>query len=350
MPFIRYWNHNGHGYGLDVSNMTWGQARDSAVNAGGYLAEINDASENEFIKTILVDPLSGLAEDFSFNYPDRSLSFLYSNTVAPDGGGAAYVWIGGTDAGNEGNWTWDNSKTPISTSRAEWGSGILGSEPDNNNGTQHHLGFGLEDWPAGRYGDPGFGEFGQWNDINESNLLHSIVEFDFLVDESSGPDQDSISTASVNTTTPVNIGFVEGKIYRLRNSLTGRFLFSSNKFEIDTITGNGWINEGISYSEPSEGDKALHRFLDERQNSFFYTSNEAEKNLIINDPSFSHYRYEGIAFNVFDSLTAPSGSIPVVRYFDLSTNSHLYSTSELEQSILDQSSVYINEGVAWHGA
>ena len=185
MSFIRFWNFNGHGYGLFVNNLNWANARSSALSSGGYLAEVNDVGENNFIKTILNDELSSLSSDSSFDYKDTSLTFLYEDTVAPDGGGAAYVWLGGTDESIEGSWIWDKSGQAISTGRDEWGSGTLGSEPDNFNGNQDHLAFGLENWPAGS-SPAGFGEYGQWNDINGSNNLFSLVEFDFQVDEKSG--------------------------------------------------------------------------------------------------------------------------------------------------------------------
>ena len=53
VSFIRYWNYNNHGYGIYVDNLNWSSARSSALSSGGYLAEVNDVGENNFIKTIL---------------------------------------------------------------------------------------------------------------------------------------------------------------------------------------------------------------------------------------------------------------------------------------------------------
>ena len=77
------------------------------------------------------------------------------------------------------------------------GSGVLGSEPDNFEGTQNYLAFGLENWPAGS-SPAGFGEYGQWNDLNGSNRLFSLVEFDFEVDESTGPRGSELNEANLN--------------------------------------------------------------------------------------------------------------------------------------------------------
>ena len=115
MSFIRFWNFNGHGYGLYVNNLNWATARSSALSSGGYLAEVNDVSENDFIKSILNDELNSLSSDSLFDYQDISLTFLREDTVASDGGGAAYVWLGGTDESYEGSWIWDKSNQSIST-------------------------------------------------------------------------------------------------------------------------------------------------------------------------------------------------------------------------------------------
>ena len=37
----------------------------------------------------------------------QDAGIIMANTIAIDGGGGAYVWLGGNDFANEGNWTWD---------------------------------------------------------------------------------------------------------------------------------------------------------------------------------------------------------------------------------------------------
>ena len=121
MPFIRYWNFGGHGYGLNVANLNWNQAQAEASSVGGYLVEVGTEAENNFLKSILSDELSDLRNDFSFDYQDRSLAFLNRDTTAADGGGSAYVWMGGTDNQNEGRWIWAKTGEAINLSRSEWG-------------------------------------------------------------------------------------------------------------------------------------------------------------------------------------------------------------------------------------
>ena len=105
VTFIRFWNFNGHGYGLNVSRSDWSTAQSYALEQGGYLVEIDSAAENSFLESITLDGLTGLADDVGegFVYADTSLEYTPSKSISSDGGGAAYLWTGGTDAANEGS-------------------------------------------------------------------------------------------------------------------------------------------------------------------------------------------------------------------------------------------------------
>lgn len=151
-----------HGaYALIKKPANFKQALQSAKKYGGYLAEMGSAAET----ASLFDAVTGLISGSEWR-----------KTRANDGGGAAYLWLGGSDAGAEGVWTWQSSKAVIGLDRAEWGEGTLGREPDNSGGQQHCLGLGLENWPVGSASDQGFGNAGSWNDINGSNKLFYVVE------------------------------------------------------------------------------------------------------------------------------------------------------------------------------
>ena len=86
----------GHTYDVITSGLTWADASAAAQNKvvngePGYLARIDSAEENDEIFSQLsnnIDP-----SDFG-------------NTLAPDGGGASYVWIGANDIQIEGEWLW----------------------------------------------------------------------------------------------------------------------------------------------------------------------------------------------------------------------------------------------------
>ena len=155
---------NGKDYEIVQTNMNWINAADFASSRGGYLAEINGADEQDAIFGAL-----------------RNAGIDNRNTVAPDGGGASYIWLGGNDLATEGEWIWDGDNdddgmqfwmgsfngTPVDDLYNNWSPG---AEPDNFGTGQNVLAIALTDWP--------FGSAGQWNDIFRTNELYFIIEFD----------------------------------------------------------------------------------------------------------------------------------------------------------------------------
>lgn len=154
-------------YILVTSGKTWDAAEADAVAKGGHLAQIDDAAENSLILTKITGKVS---------------------TTAPDGGGARYVWIGGRETATEGTFAWVGG-TPFwaggSGGTAQgglyqnWGrlaSPAGGPEPDNFGNTQDRAALALENWPAGAATGQEIGQPGQWNDLNQANLLCYLIE------------------------------------------------------------------------------------------------------------------------------------------------------------------------------
>ena len=80
-------------YELVLSNVTWDQARTAAQAAGGDLLVIETEAENTHI----------------FNWLQTQLTSIRSATSGiSNAGGAYYVWLGASDADEEGSWTWVN--------------------------------------------------------------------------------------------------------------------------------------------------------------------------------------------------------------------------------------------------
>ena len=141
---------NGKEYRWIKERKTQEAAQAHAESLGGHLVVINSAAEDDFVYSMVNGAsLSGLG-------------------TASDGGGVSYVWLGGNDAGSEGNWVWVNGEA---FSYTNWGR----AEPDNYF-NQDGLAMGLENWPEGRSGSSAFGLAGEWNDIDRSNELTFIVE------------------------------------------------------------------------------------------------------------------------------------------------------------------------------
>jgi hypothetical protein len=146
-------------YEIVKENKTWADAASCAVLRGGKLAEIDSKKEQDSI----------------FFHLNRA-GIIAANTVAPDGGGASYVWLGGNDINSEGNWFWDGwnsgsfdqfwqgaaNGTALNGHYINWGN-----EPDDFN-NQDGLGLAVTNWPRG--------VAGQWNDVNDMNQLYYIIE------------------------------------------------------------------------------------------------------------------------------------------------------------------------------
>ena len=143
---------------------------------------------------------------------------------------------------------------------------------------------------------------------------------------------------------------VDKTVVRLYNSSSGKHLFSSNKNEINILTGGSWKNEGALYYTPEEATAEVFRFYVSDENRHFYTALESERDMIIgNKEIFSGWEYEGGAFSAYSTSNYANDATAVVRYLNTENGSHVYSTSTYEQGLLDESSNWINEGIAWYG-
>jgi len=170
---IYAFTYGGHQYEIVKELKNWTEAAACAVERGGYLVQIDNAAENAQIMANI-----------------KAAGIQASYHPVEDGGGASYIWTGGTDKNKEGIWLWDgkNKNTGIQFWTGEgtagkgggvaingvyvnWGN-INGNEPDNffYINDQDAMGIALNTWPHGTAG--------QWNDIDSSNTLYYIIEFD----------------------------------------------------------------------------------------------------------------------------------------------------------------------------
>ncbi|MDA7595381.1 Ig-like domain-containing protein [Luminiphilus sp.] len=166
--------HKGHTYKLVESPASWDEATANAADMSlgeeaGYLARIDSAAENKAIVSALSTHLS----------PAQ-----LANTIPNDVSEAPFIWLGGSDEDQEGQWLWSNNGDPfwrgnfngkpVAGRYTNWGV-----QPDNAGGAENALAMGLANWPAPFYD---LGITGQWNDLEADNLLLYLVEFDTIVD------------------------------------------------------------------------------------------------------------------------------------------------------------------------
>lgn len=152
---------DGKTYELIKENKSWSDAAACAVERGGTLARVDTEEEN-----------TALFESIAI------YDVVPSETVAPDGGGGSYIWLGGTDRAEESTWIWDVNDddtgdqfwegdadgTPIGGLYNNWGD-----EPDDFGG-QDAIGMSVNGWPLG--------VAEEWNDVNDENELFFFIEYD----------------------------------------------------------------------------------------------------------------------------------------------------------------------------
>lgn len=151
----------GKNYEVIKQKLNWTTAAACAVSRNGFLAEITSQLEQD-----------------SVYYFVNQAGITASQTVAPDGGGASYLWLGGNDIASEGSWVWDGDNQgstspfwqgkangmPVNGAFTNWGN-----EPDDFNNNQDGLGLAITNWPLG--------VAGQWNDISTANQLYFVIEY-----------------------------------------------------------------------------------------------------------------------------------------------------------------------------
>jgi len=228
-------SYGGSNYEIVKENLNWVDASSCAVARGGYLAEIDSQAEQDAIFSNV--NLAGITS---------------SNTVAPDGGGASYLWIGGNDLAMEGRWVWDGDNTgataqfwqgtstgtPIGGLYNNWGN-----EPDDWNG-QDGLGFAFTDWPLG--------VAGQWNDVDETNTLYYIIEYPDVTGLNEQTNKHTIEVYPNPSSELVVINFPENytqfeettiEIFNLKGEMVKHITTIEGKHEISTDK----LNNGIYF-------------------------------------------------------------------------------------------------------
>lgn len=131
------WGVNGHWYEFVAApSTTWSSANSAALGLGSgwNLASITSAAEEMFIISLI------------------------TGTIAE----RTHVWIGGTDAANEGTWTWTNGD-PFSYTN--WWVG----EPNNVNGNENFLALDFR------------GSAWRWNDAPD-NVFTQVPVLGYVVE------------------------------------------------------------------------------------------------------------------------------------------------------------------------
>jgi hypothetical protein len=176
---IYSYTYQGHTYEVVKNLHSWTTAASVAKAKGGHLIHIGSQGEQD--SAWLAIAAAGIATNY---------------VTVMDGGGIAYVWIGATDKVTEGAWLWDGANDGIGANFwtgqgsagagggsaqgaafVNWGGKSTGTikEPDDYASAQDAAAIALNGWPGG---SGALGIAGEWNDINISNSLYYIIEYD----------------------------------------------------------------------------------------------------------------------------------------------------------------------------
>ena len=236
-------------YKLVKTQKTWADAAAWAVQDGGYLVEIGSLAEQNGIWSAIQS--SGVSTTY---------------TSVSDGGGIAYIWIGATDKNTEGTWIWDGDNdgqgVNFYTGQGNWGAGngaaVNGAyinwggtntgsgsnEPDDYGSSQDAAAIGMEAWPA-----PGTGNIaGEWNDIDKSNTLYFIVEYDATgINEGDNSQNTPDFTILQNENGQINIlsdnAIQEVEIYNME----GKRVYMANNLNVVSYKLDSKLSSGIYF-------------------------------------------------------------------------------------------------------
>jgi peptidyl-prolyl cis-trans isomerase A (cyclophilin A) len=163
---------------------------------------------------------------------------------------------------------------------------------------------------------------------------------------------------SIDDTFRVTVGDVannpnasESTVYRLLNSDTGTHLYTTSSEERGNILENlpNYVSEGASYRsvDPLTGNPEpipVYRFLNQDTGTHLYTISEAERESVAN---LDNFNFEGEAF--FAYAESESGTIPIYRFFNTQTGAHFYTPSMAEQNSIEENLPnYQSEGIAYY--
>jgi hypothetical protein len=119
---------------------------------------------------------------------------------------------------------------------------------------------------------------------------------------------------------------------------------------ISTFPLDEWTYEGARYqafTAQEPGTVPLYRFWSPTFAGHFYTSSEAEKNLVIDSYDDATWTFEGVAYYVYPTTTSVQSSIPVARFWSSKNRHHFYTADagEAENVKTFPTEIWAYEGI-----
>jgi hypothetical protein len=175
-----------------------------------------------------------------------------------------------------------------------------------------------------------------------------------------GPDETDLGGRSRLVGGRVDIGAFEAQtllpVYRFWSLVSGKHFYTLDEPEKNLLIDvypHVWIFEGIAYyayaraSEP--GLVPVYRFWSPVLESHFYTSDQAEKDHLI-DKYEDVWTFEGIVFYAYPDGRQVDGVKMIHRFWSDTLGGHFYTVNEAEKErlIREYAAVWTYEGAAWY--
>jgi|GEM_PF-4247553 len=149
----------------------------------------------------------------------------------------------------------------------------------------------------------------------------------------------------------------ETKVYEFFNSSNDLYFYTVDENEkafIEDNLDNYELREGEGFNsvDPISGSdvEEVHRFFNTETGAHFYTTNEVERDSILEN--FEQYSYEDVKFYGYSSDAEgddlPEDAMPVYRFFDPMEGTHIFTHSQTEMTEMSSNDMFNDEGIAFY--
>lgn len=176
------------------------------------------------------------------------------------------------------------------------------------------------------------------------------------IEEVDEPSEEETPDPPVEEVDEPTLSANESTAFRFFSSNADYNFYTTDEAEIEHVTENlgNYEAEGAAYRvlDTLSGDEAdstdienVYRFFNPNSGSHLYTTNEVERDFIVDN--LGNYNFEGAKFAAYNRDLGEQ-TIPVYRFYNPTTGVHTYTESEAEQESLASSGDYNAEGIAFY--
>lgn len=156
-------------------------------------------------------------------------------------------------------------------------------------------------------------------------------------------------------------------VHRFYNTRDNAFFYTASDAERDYVltnslpqdsnTDSSWpyVYQGSTFeaAHTYSGTSPLYRFYNTETGHHFFTANEDEKNFVLSKSESGEwpFNYEGVAMQVYlsDPTSGDGQELPVHRFYSPSENRHFFTGDELEAEAIKLTGTWNYEGIGFFG-